>query len=231
MAQEAGDDTAALRWTDDAVRLAEEAGDRDLAAYALTRRALISYYRGDATDVIALASGACSSRLPVRIRGLAAQHVGQGHALAGDHVACLRHLDQARSLLDADRPDAALPQLGATHLVDPITVITGWCLVDLGRPREAAAVLDEACARLPAHALRTQARYGIRRALAHARSGGVEHACAITRDLLPAVRAADSATIRLDLRRLARTLARFRTSPAVAELSPGLTAALHTPGG
>ncbi|KOU74472.1 hypothetical protein ADK57_07580 [Streptomyces sp. MMG1533] len=231
MAQEAGDDAAALGWTDDAVRLAEEAGDPDLAAYALTRRALISYYRGDAADAISLASAACSPRLPVRIRGLAAQHVGQAHALAGDRAACLRHLDQARTLLDADRPDPATPQLGTTHLVDPITMITGWCLVDLGRPREAAAVLDEACTRLPAHALRTRARYGIRRALAHARSGEVDHACALIRDLIPAVQTADSATIRLDVRRLARTLARFRNSQAVADLSPVLTAALHPHGG
>ncbi|MFF4525746.1 helix-turn-helix domain-containing protein [Streptomyces bluensis] len=228
MAQEAGDDEAALSWTKRAVGLAEEAGDRDLASYALTRRALISYYRGDAAETISLASTARSPRLPVRIRGLAAQHEGQGHALAGDYDACLRDLDRARALLDADHPDPATPQLGATHLSDPITMITGWCLLDLGRPRQAAAVLDEACARLPVHALRTQARYGIRRALAHALSGEVDHACAIARELLPAVRAADSATIRLDLRRLARTLARFRSRPAVAELSPDLTAALHT---
>jgi len=228
MAQEAGDDAAALDWTDHAVQLSEQAGDRDLAAYALTRRALISYYRGDAATTVALASGACSERLPPRIRGLAAQHMAQGHALAGDHDACLRLLDSARTLLDADRPEPTTPQLGATHLSDPITMITGWCLLDLGRPKQAAAILDTACMKLPSHALRTQARYGIRRALAHARSGEVEHACAITRELLPAVRASDSATIRLDVRRLARTLARFRGSPTVAALSPDLTAALHS---
>ncbi|GAA2625851.1 helix-turn-helix transcriptional regulator [Streptomyces vastus] len=229
MAQEAGDDTAALDWTDHAVRLAEEAGDRDLASYALTRRALMSYYRGDAADTISLASGAQSGRLPPRIRGLAAQHVGQGHALAGDYDACLRHLDRARTLLAADRPDPAMPLLGATHLTDPITMITGWCMLDLGRPRQAAAVLDEAFSTLPAHALRTRARYGMRRALAHANSGEIEHACTIAGELLPAAQCADSATIRLDMRRLARTLARFRTSPAAAQLSPDLTAALHTP--
>ncbi|MFF0464205.1 helix-turn-helix domain-containing protein [Streptomyces mexicanus] len=227
MAQESGDDEAALSWTEHAVRLADTAGDRDLAGYALTRRALISYYHGDAAGTISLASGALSPRLPARIRGLAAQHVGQGHALAGDHTECLRHLEQARALLDADRPDPQSPQLGATHLDDPITMMTGWCLLDLGRPREAAELLDTSCERLPAHALRTRARYGIRRALAHARAGEVEHACALARELLPAVRAADSATIRLDLRRLSRTLARFRAVPAVAAFSPDLTAALH----
>ncbi|MEU1332209.1 helix-turn-helix transcriptional regulator [Streptomyces sp. NPDC005865] len=230
MAQETGDDAAALRWTEHAVDLAESAGDHDLASYALVRRALISYYQGDAADTIALAEGGRSRRLPPRIRGLATQQLAQGHALAGDHDACLRRLDQARALLDdAERPDPSAPVLGATHLADPITMITGWCLVDLGRPQQAAAFLDRACAGLPPTALRTQARYGVRRALAHARAGEIEHSCAVVRSLLPAVRSTESATVRLDLRRLTRTLARFRSVPAVAELSPELTAALHGP--
>jgi transcriptional regulator with XRE-family HTH domain len=229
MAQEAGDDDAALRWTDHAVGLAEAAGDHDLAAYALVRRGLISYYQGDAADTIVFADSARSGRLPTRIRGLATQQLAQGHALAGDYSSCLRHLDRARELLDADRPDPVLPVLGASHLTDPITMITGWCLVDLGRPREAAALLDKACATLPPQALRTQARYGVRRSLAHTLAGEVERACSVVRPLLPAARSADSATVRLDIRRLARALARFRAVPAVAELSPDLTASLRSP--
>ncbi|MDX3090112.1 helix-turn-helix transcriptional regulator [Streptomyces sp. ME02-6978a] len=228
MAQESGSDGTAEEWTQHAVRLAQEAGDRELAGYAHTRSALINYYRGDAADTVAMASRALSASLPSRIRGLAAQHQAQGHALAGEYSACMRHLDRARSLLDTDQPGPEALRLGATHLEDPITMITGWCLLDLGRSREAAAVLDEACERLPAHAQRTRARYGVRRALAHARSGEVERACALARELLPAIRITDSATIRLDLRRLSRTLGRFRSVPAVSALSPDLTAVLHT---
>ena len=100
-----GDDEAAVRLTEHAVHIAAAAGDRDLAAYALVRRALISYYRGDATDTIALAEGAENRRLPPRIRGLAAQHLAQGHALRGDHRACMRRLDASRELLEQDCPD------------------------------------------------------------------------------------------------------------------------------
>ncbi|MGH3850720.1 MAG: transcriptional regulator, partial [Pseudonocardiaceae bacterium] len=53
MAQEAGHDKAALWWTDKAVALASAGGDRELAAYALVRRALISLYAGDAQQTIA----------------------------------------------------------------------------------------------------------------------------------------------------------------------------------
>lgn len=153
IAQEAGDDVAALRWTNHAVALADASGDHDLASYALVRRALITYYRGESADTIALADGALSHRLPPRIRGLAAQRRAQGHALAGDYDACMRDLDLARELIaraTADAvPTALVPVLGSTHLTDPVSMVTGWCLLDLGRPREAADLLDRECARLP----------------------------------------------------------------------------------
>ncbi|GGT64984.1 hypothetical protein GCM10014713_67470 [Streptomyces purpureus] len=228
MAQEAGDDTAALSWTARAVKLAATSGDQDLASYALVRRALVTFYRGDASATVDLARGALVSRLPPRIRGLAAQREAQGHALAGEQDACLRALDQARLLLATSADDAAPgPLLGTTHLVDPVSMVTGWCLLDLGRPRQAAEMLDREVARIPANAVRTHVRYGVRRALAHAVAGDIDHACELTGKLLAGVGAVDSATVRLDLRRLARTLSRHRTHGEVRALAPRLTAALH----
>ncbi|MEW2398374.1 helix-turn-helix transcriptional regulator [Streptomyces sp. NPDC046862] len=229
MAQEAGDDAAALRWTDHAVDLAAASGDEHLAQYALVRRALISYYRGAATETVDLVDAALSDRLPPRIRGLAAQRRAQGHALDGDYDACMRGLDQARALLaraTAEASTADAPVLGSTHLDDPVSMITGWCLLDLGRPGQAAAVLDEQCARLPVGALRTRARYGARHALAHAMAGEIEHACELTADLLATTTAVGSATIATDLRRLSRALSRHASRPACRAIAPQLTAAL-----
>ncbi|MPY59200.1 helix-turn-helix transcriptional regulator [Streptomyces spongiae] len=229
MAQEAGDDTAALRWTDHAVDLATASGDEHLAQYALVRRALVSYYRGAAAETIDLVDAAPSDRLPPRIRGLAAQRRAQGHALNGDYDACMRGLDQARDLLAraaAEPSTADAPVLGTTHLDDPVSMITGWCLLDLGRPGQAAAVLDQQCARLPSGALRTRARYGARRALAHAMAGEIDHACELTADLLTASTSVGSATIATDLRRLSRALSRHSSRPACRAVAPQLTAAL-----
>ncbi|MEV0176265.1 helix-turn-helix transcriptional regulator [Streptomyces sp. NPDC050803] len=229
MAQEAGDEAAAARWTDHAVDIAHGAGDRRLASYALVRRALISYYRGEPADAVALAEGALSGRLPPRIRALAAQRAGQGHALEGDYDACMRRLDQARVLFGraaAEEPEPNAPVLGSAHLADPVSMVTGWCLVDLGRPREAADILDAQCARLPAHALRNQARYGVRRALAHARAGEIEHACELTGHLLRHTACVGSETVATDLRRLARVLGRHPRQPAYRAVAAPLTAAL-----
>lgn len=229
MAQEAGDNPAALWWTARAVELAEAGGDRDLASYALVRRALVTLYAGDAAQTVELVARAQEDRLPPRIRGLAAQREAQGHALAGDHTASLRSLDRARDLLAraAAEDGTGTPVLGTSNLTDPAAMVTGWCLHDLGRPAQAAEVLDREYLRIPAHATRSRARYGLRRALAHAAAGEIEHACALAAELLPLVPGLRSATITTDVERLARELARFRVNRAVLDLQPALAAALH----
>ncbi|GAA3052268.1 hypothetical protein GCM10017562_14940 [Streptomyces roseofulvus] len=232
MAQESGDERAALAWTDHAVRLAAAGGDRHLEAYALVRRGLVTFYAGDARSTVDIVQGAQAGRLPARIRGLAAQREAQGHALSGDRSACLRALDRARTLLDraaADGSAVTLPVIGTTHLHDPSAMTTGWCLLDLGLPGPAAEVLDREVVRIPVHATRTRVRYGVRRALAHAVAGEVEHACDLAVPLLGEGEALASGTIRTDLRRLARVLARHPRNPHAHALAPRLAAALQDP--
>ncbi|OZM75025.1 transcriptional regulator [Amycolatopsis antarctica] len=229
MTQESGDERGAVWWTDRAVEMAEAGGDSDLAGYALVRRALVSFYRDDAKQTIRLARQAQErGAAPPRISGLAAQQEAQGYALAGDYNACMRSLDRARRLLQraAERSDPATPILGTSNLDDPAAMANGWCLLDLGRPREAADELDRQVTRIPDHALRTQARYGVRRALAHASINEIESACDIVSSLFGAVSVVGSATVETDLRRLLRTLSRHQTHPAVREIYPRIVAEL-----
>lgn len=229
IAQESGDDSAALGWTSEAVTLARVGGDHDLASYALVRRALVALYSSDSTQTIALSRRAQDADPPPRIYGLAAQREAQGHALAGDERACLRSLDRARDSLDSnDARSGAGPVIGTTHLSDPAAMAMGWCLHDLGRPRAAAEVLDRECVRIPSHALRTRTRYGLRRSLAHAAAGEVEQSCTIAGELLGIMTAVPSATVATDIRRLARELSRFRTNRTVRDLQPALAQALSS---
>jgi transcriptional regulator with XRE-family HTH domain len=229
MAQESGNEQAALWWTAKAVKMATAGRDRNLAVYALIRRALVTLYREDSAQTIELARQAqVGKETPKRIRGLAAQREAQGHALAGDYDACMRSLDRARDLLGANGDDPETSSLGPTNLPDPVAMVTGWCLYDLGRPKEAGEILDVEVARLQPDALRSRARYGIRQALAHAAAGEVEHSCTLTGRLLPITEVVSSATITADLRRLARVLARWHKNVSVRELYPALTASLRT---
>ncbi|MFE0106004.1 multiprotein-bridging factor 1 family protein [Streptomyces sp. NPDC059009] len=226
MAQECGDDVAALWWTDRAVRFAEAGGDTALSTYAHVRHSLISLYRGNVAQALQLSARAVESNAPARIRGLAAQHLAQGSAVDGDYDTCMRSLDQARELLARDVADPGQPVLGASHVPDVVSMFTGWCLFDLGRPRAAAALLDKETARIPEHAFRTRARYGVRRALAHAAAGDVDHACEIAAQVFGSIRLTRSATVATDLRRLAHALGRNRQHPSVRSLMPDLADAL-----
>ncbi|WP_216216599.1 helix-turn-helix domain-containing protein [Amycolatopsis aidingensis] len=233
MTQEAGDDRGALWWTRSAVEMASAAGDTELTTYALIRQALVTLYREDAAGTIELARQAqADPRTPARIRGLAASREAQGHALACDYDECRRALDRATELLNDTGQDApggpvigpaTMPGAGLTAAVE------GWCLHDLGRPREAGEALDRQLARVPGTAQRVHARFGARRALAYAAAGEVDHACTLTGQVLDGAEVVDSATIRVDLRRLARTLSRWHGHRPVRELYPRLTAALRTP--
>ncbi|ANZ14780.1 helix-turn-helix transcriptional regulator [Streptomyces noursei] len=222
LVQETGDERAALWWTQRAVDLATAGGDQALAGYALVRRALVTMYRDDAEQTIALAHRAQGGTLPPRIRGLAAQREAQGHALAGDLSSCLRALERARTLLARQDVGSDEPVIGTMHLPDPVGMVTGWCLVDLGRPQEASEELDRQLALVGQDAVRTQVRYGVRRALAYASAGEIDHACALAAPLLDGVAAVRSATVTTDLRRLTRILARHSDHPSVRQLWPRL---------
>lgn len=227
MMQEVGNDEAALWWTQRAIDLAAAGGDDDMAAYGHVRRALVTLYRKDAVQTIVLAGQAQASRLPPRIRGLAAQREAQGHALAGDYDACMRSLDRARALLDLHTQQSNAPIIGTTNLPDPVGMIKGWCLYDLGRPQAAAETIGRQMTLIPPQALRTKVRYGMRHALSHAMAGEIERACHLTGQLLGSATAVSSATIVQDMRALARTLARHPKNTAVRELAPELGVALH----
>lgn len=234
MSQEAGDERGALWWTRRAVALAESGRDYQLASYALVRKAEIALYQQDALSVIDLARRAQAAR-PVspRILGLAARCEAQGHALAGDFDAYQRALARAAELLAVIDPagadDATVPVLGSSSVADQVSLAHGWALCDLGRPVEAAAVLDRYVAEIPVSARRARARFGARQALAHAYSGEIDQACVVARDVLADAAHVDSATVRVDLLQLTRTLTRWRNHTAVRELYPELTRALNRP--
>lgn len=227
MAQEGGDETMALSATSEAVELARAGGDEHLADYALVRRALVSYYNGDASRTIALAQRAQRGDAPPRIKGLAAQREAQGYALLGDERSCGKALDRARELLEQAEDFSDGPVLGTKQLLDPVAMVSGWCLYDLGRPREAAETLDRECRRIAPYALNTRMRYGMRHALSLAAAGELENSCETARELLSFMAVVPSATVRTDVRRLDRAWSRFRGNAAVRSLRPALANVLN----
>ncbi|WP_410605722.1 helix-turn-helix domain-containing protein [Amycolatopsis sp. lyj-90] len=230
MAQEAGDEAAAAWWTDKAVDVATAVGDTQTAGYAMVRRALVTLYQGEGQATVELARRAQVHRaLSPRVLALAAQREAQGHALVGDYDACMRALDSATKQFAVARSSGQDgPTIGTSHISDPVAVVTGWCLYDLGRPAEAAQVLDRAIRDIPADAIRARTRFGVRLALAHAASGELDRSCELARELLGNTAMVGSATIRSDVQRLAVTLRRWNSHSSVRAIEPSLTAALYS---
>ncbi|WP_253773931.1 helix-turn-helix domain-containing protein [Goodfellowiella coeruleoviolacea] len=228
MSQEAGDDPAALRWTRHASELARAGGDREIANYAFVREAGLALYRQDPISTIELAQRAQRIGKPSpRTLGLAIRREAQGHALAGDRDSCERALDRAAELLESATPDTrAYPVLGSTA-PGPVELARGWAWCDLGRVEAAAAILDRELARVPATSRRTRARFGARRSLAYALSGEIDQSCVTLAETLDDAWHVDSATIRMDLRELARSLSRWRSHRTVREIYPELCRVLH----
>ncbi|QKV75290.1 helix-turn-helix domain-containing protein [Amycolatopsis sp. Hca4] len=227
MAQESGEDKAALWWTDRAVTLASEGGDEELAAYSLVRRALVTLYTSNARETVELAQAA--QRHPGasrRVRGLAAQREAQGHALAGSASDCFRALDVAYELLDDDVVPTA-PVLGTSTVRNPVHLSRAWCLLDLGKPVDAAEAIERELRDTPASAHRFRARWLARQALAYATAQEVDQACGLARALLDDFTRLGSATIRSDLSALARTLSRWLNHPHVRTVYPDLVDALR----
>ncbi|MGM1065328.1 helix-turn-helix domain-containing protein [Saccharothrix sp. Mg75] len=228
MSQEAGDEQRALEWTRHAAELARAGGDREIASYAFVREAGLALYRQDAADTVDLARQAqLVGGASPRTLALAARREAQGHALAGDRDSFQRALDRAVDLLDRSTPDTrAYPLLGTTA-PDPVELARGWSLCDVGRPEESAAVLDRELVGLPAHSRRSRARFGARRSLAHALSGEIDQSCVTLVGTLDDAAHVDSATVRADLRELARTLGRWHNHGAVREVYPELRRVLQ----
>ncbi|MFE4688734.1 transcriptional regulator [Streptomyces sp. NPDC056749] len=236
MAQEAGDDTASLWWTDRAVALASAGGDTEFAAYTLVRRSDVALYRMDGRATVEFARHAGRQSRHPRIRGLAAQREAQGHALLGEDAACFRALDRAADLMtraaregdQGERHSGTEPVIGSMHLAGLADFVAGWCLHDLGRTAEAVDRLAGGIDAIPVRARRARARYAARLALALAEAGEVKSACDLVDAVTSSVSMVDSATIRADLQRLSRRLNRWPRDPDARHAASRIAAALHT---
>lgn len=205
MEQERGDDASAAAMTRKAVQYAAKGGDLELEAWALVRAAEFALYRGDARGTVSFARRAGKSRSPA-VQAGAALREAQGYALAGAAVQCQDALDRADELQAAVRESP----YGTTSLVDQVAVARAWSFYDLGRHAEAAAILDTQLPLIAPASLRARTRFGLRRALAHAAAGDVDHACELAAELLDDIRQVQSATVHIDLTAFSKLLSRLR---------------------
>jgi len=221
--QDGGNAQQAVWWTRMAARMGERGGDESWRPFALVREAEMAMYTDDGRRTVALARQAFADDAATpRVRGLAAEREAQGHALLGDRAACERALEASAELLAEAARGSAAPMQGTWTTPDTTLMARGWCLLDLGRPGEAADALETGMRGFSDGAQRNRARWAVRAALAHAMADEIERACEIVEAFATDLRQLDSAAIRYNIRLLQREFRRRGTMPRVRDLIPVL---------
>ena len=143
--QQVGNATSAVLWAEKAAAWAQAAGNYQVVTFTMIRRSNIAFWDGRYEEAVELATGAraCPWPVPAGLGSLAAQYEACGHAACGDTDACEASLDQAGELLSA-REASGDDQVywARTHGQDHFDALKAACYTDLGRTKQARALLD-----------------------------------------------------------------------------------------
>jgi tetratricopeptide (TPR) repeat protein len=161
-----------------AARAAREAGQRELHAYVVAETSYVLLFGGQVREALSLVKRAryLARGATPRLRAwLAAAHA-EAVAIAGNAADTLRALDQADEAFQRVEPGSGprwLSYFDQTHLVR-------WkshCLVLVGQPETALAVLQEALDSVDASFVRARAGALVDLATLHLQQGEVDAAC------------------------------------------------------
>ncbi|MCA1699455.1 MAG: hypothetical protein LC790_11395, partial [Actinobacteria bacterium] len=168
-------------WTDRAVRLAQEAGDPHTLALARMRQAQWAVQELDARRAVAFAEEALlAPGTSEQTRARCALRAAQGRALAGDAMACERHLSDAYAALSSGSSATA-------HGVVAYSLVSASearCLAWMQQPRKAIPLYESALCDWPRDQMRDGGLHQARLALACAAAGEHDRARAEGRKAL-----------------------------------------------
>ncbi|MFI1831389.1 XRE family transcriptional regulator [Streptomyces sp. NPDC020412] len=179
MAFDAGRHATAQRYFNAALRAARTSGDVLLCANVFAFAAVQHYSVGnphDADTMIRTAQVAVRGQSTPVVDAMLSARQARALAKAGDARACYRALNQAVDHLAAGHRDND-PAWAYWVEKPEIDMLTGSCLLDLGRPRDAQVKFTEAHASYGDGYTRTRALYLSRMATAHYQQGDLDGAC------------------------------------------------------
>jgi hypothetical protein len=205
LSNDAGQVRSRNAWTERGSRLAQDAGYRDMIAFARMRRSQWAAQDLDAPRAIAFAASAL--RTPgasPQTRALCSLRLALGHALANDVTACERRLEEAEALVD--RPGSPTPPWAGGAVSRAFVRTTeARCWLWM-QPRKAIGLYEDVLRDWPRDRARDAGVHQARFALACAAAGDRDRATAEGRKALAAVRGTKSSVVARELKRLGRTL-------------------------
>ncbi|MGI9099884.1 MAG: helix-turn-helix domain-containing protein [Solirubrobacteraceae bacterium] len=191
-------------WVDRAARLAQEAGDPDTLALARMRQCQWAMQELDGRRAVAYAEEALGvSGMSEQTRARCALRAAHGHALAGDAVACERHLADAYAALWSG-PAPAVPPGAVTPSL--VRVSEARCFAWMQQPRKAIPLYEAALREWPRDQMRDGGLHQAGLARACAAVGERDRARAEGRKALAIARTTKSSVITRELKRLGAEL-------------------------
>ncbi|GAA1992700.1 helix-turn-helix transcriptional regulator [Amycolatopsis minnesotensis] len=182
--QDTGHLQAATHWSNTALAFAEEAADLHLISYIRMRKSNIASDARNPALVVTFAQAALQNpaALTPRLKAVALRQEAHGYALAGDHDACARVLDQAlQHAVDAPDDETDIAGYCTPGYVE---MEAAHCWVELGKPAKALATLPQGLARWNPHFRRDLGLCLARLAVAHAGSGQLDEAFSVAQHSL-----------------------------------------------
>ena len=215
--QETGDLVGAGQWTARALEQGQAAGDPDVVAYAYVRLSQLAEVDGDADRIIGLARAAQREHGSTdRVRAIAVQQEGRGHALAADERGCLTKLDKAAELAQRFQVSTSEEyEIGYCFSLRHVELTRCASLLQLDRPRDAIREYERLRPTWSAVCQWEQGVHAAKLAIAHARCGEFDAAAAIGAEAVEAARDTGCVLITAELGRLRE----WHNVPAIAELA------------
>ncbi|WP_371602298.1 helix-turn-helix domain-containing protein [Streptomyces sp. NBC_01220] len=219
-AQDIGDERTAHGHTAKALDASHIAGDADLTAYILGRKAQLAVDTGHPADALGLAAAARRTARPgSRLEVIAVLHEAHAHAVLGEGREAHRAYDTALTLLGRAGADGVWGSwLDAAY----INTARARSLAALGEYEQASAGFDSAIAVLPPSYRRDRGVYLARAARAHAGTGNMTLAAQIGGQAVGIAAETGSARIFVQLDRLDQALAPAAGEDGVAEFRASL---------
>lgn len=142
LAQDSGDYTAAMRWTDAALESARLIGDLEFEAYVLMRKSNIASDQHSGTLAVALADASwhAARAMPGPLQALALRQRAHALAVTHDAPAALRALDDAHQQIAATTGEPS--SLTAYCTPAYLHMESAACLVGLGQAADAIPILE-----------------------------------------------------------------------------------------
>ncbi|HZH27338.1 MAG TPA: hypothetical protein VEY95_09155 [Azospirillaceae bacterium] len=139
-----------------AVHAAHQAGDRDLAAVALSDRAYQATWLSKPADAVRVLEHARSRTRTPAARSLLDVRLARACAVLQDRQGTQRALASAETELERIRPRETPLVVSWMSMAD-VNADTGRCWLDLGEPGRAATAIDAGLSKLQPHRTRTMA--------------------------------------------------------------------------